>query len=97
MERIRRLCKIDEMYKPPSTKLLRAARVALGLDQQGLAKLSGVSPRTVYRVEKGDAMLESVLEVQKALERKGIEFIDETDSKGSGLRLPKETSTSHER
>ena len=79
------------MYKPPSKNLLRAARVALGFDQQKLADLSGMSVRTVYRVEKGDALLESVLEIQKALEREGIEFIDETDSKGSGIRLPKES------
>lgn len=85
------------MYKPPSKNLLRAARVALGFDQQKLAELSGISVRTVYRVEKGDALLESVLEVQKALERAGVEFIDETESQGSGIRLPKDLGTAGEK
>lgn len=82
-------CKNGEMYKPPPTNLLRAARIALGYSQEELAKLSGVSTRTIYRVETGGAQLDSILEVQGALVRAGIKFVDETELNGPGILLPK--------
>lgn len=81
------------MYRPPPIELLRAARVALGLDQRDLARLTGLSPRTIYRIEKGEARLESVLEVQLALERQGLRFIEETETRGPGFLLQKKGHT----
>jgi len=74
------------MDAPPA--LLRAARAALNLSQQELAKLSGVSPRTIYRIEKGDALIESMRVVQQALERSGVIFLPEDDNtKFPGIRV----------
>ncbi|WP_183665150.1 helix-turn-helix transcriptional regulator [Phyllobacterium trifolii] len=72
----------------PPFHLLRAARVALDLSQRKLAELSGVSTRTVYRVEKGDGLIESARRVQGGLEKKGIKFLAADGTDGPGFRLP---------
>jgi DNA-binding XRE family transcriptional regulator len=66
---------MDFPVQPIPIPALRAARAAFGLKQNELAKLAGVSPRTVFKIEKeGDAKLESILLVQKAFERLGVTF-----------------------
>jgi transcriptional regulator with XRE-family HTH domain len=66
---------------------IRAARSWLGLSQEELADAAGVSRRTVIRMEKSEEPLsERIMEkLEKALERKGIEFLFE-GSEGVGLR-----------
>ena len=81
-------CQKLHMYAP--IDLLKAARVALGLSQSQLASLSGVSPRTLFRVEKGDGPIGSVHKVQIALEGIGVKFLLERQERGPGMFLPHE-------
>ena len=70
---------------------LRAARSLLGWNQAALAENSGVALSTVRRMEKGLGPVrgysENVWKVQRALEEAGIQFIDESDAGGVGVRL----------
>ena len=65
-----------------------AARALLGWSQQHLADKAIVSLNAVARLEKGivDSRVSTVLAVQKALVRAGIEFLA-ADQKGEGVRL----------
>jgi len=60
---------------------LRAARVLLGWDQARLAKSAHVAIGTVRRMESFDGIIGSqtatLLKVQSALEKGGIEFLDD--------------------
>ncbi len=68
---------------------IRAARALLGMEQAELAGLSEVSLRTVKRVEVGTQVRAGTIEaLQRALERRGIEFIEENGG-GPGVRLKK--------
>lgn len=73
---------------------LRAARALLGMDQKGLADLSGVSLPTIQRMEASDGVVrgtvETLTKVVEALNRAGIELIGEdarSDAGGRGVRL----------
>jgi transcriptional regulator with XRE-family HTH domain len=70
--------------------LLKAARVALGLSQKQLAGLSGVSLRTVFRVENGEGPVGAIHKVQTALEEVGVKFLPERQERGPGMILPHE-------
>ena len=71
---------------------IRAARFALRLSAHDLAKRSGVSLPTVQRFEQVDGIPPSrsstLVDVQKALEAAGIEFIG-TPEDGPGIRVRK--------
>jgi transcriptional regulator with XRE-family HTH domain len=63
------------------------ARAALGLGVRELAAAAMVSTDTVARFERGEALKERTIEaLQRALEARGIEFIDE-NAGGLGVRL----------
>jgi transcriptional regulator with XRE-family HTH domain len=65
------------------------ARVALGLGVRDLANLATVSPDTIARLERGEALKErTVAAVRAALEAAGVEFIPENGG-GAGVRLKK--------
>ena len=73
---------------------LRASRALLGIDQKGLAELSGVSLPTIQRMEASDGVVrgtvETLTKVIEALNRAGVELIgDEARSEagGRGVRL----------
>lgn len=70
-------------------KQLRAARVLSGWDQAKLAKAAWVGIGTVRRMESFDGAINSqtgtLFKVQAALERGGIEFLDD-DRPGVRLR-----------
>ncbi len=69
------------------------ARAATGLGVRDLAKLAGVSPDTVARLEAGEALRESTITaIRAALEAAGIELVAENGG-GAGVRLKKETKT----
>lgn len=75
---------------------LRAARALLGLDQKALAELTGLSLPTIQRMEASDGVIrgnvESLMKLIAALERLGIELINEgavSEDGGRGLRLKK--------
>ena len=71
---------------------VKAARALLGWSQQDLARESGVSEPTIGRLEAADGVLggrgETAEKIRVALEKAGIEFIDE-DRRGVGVLLRK--------
>ena len=67
----------------------KMARVALGLGVRELADLAKVSPDTVARLERGEALKERTVDaIRAALEIAGVEFITENGG-GPGVRLKK--------
>ncbi|WP_217358454.1 helix-turn-helix domain-containing protein [Ruegeria atlantica] len=67
----------------------KMARAATGLGVRDLAKMAGVSPDTVARLERGVELKATTVEViQVTLEEAGIEFIAENGG-GFGVRLKK--------
>lgn len=60
---------------------LRAARALLGIDQQGMARLAGISLPTIQRMEASPdnvrGVVGSLVKVLEALDRAGLELIDD--------------------
>jgi DNA-binding transcriptional regulator YiaG len=77
---------------------IRAARFALRLSAQELAKLCGVSLPTIQRFEQVDGIPPSrsstLLDVKRGLEAAGIEFTG-TPEEGPGIRIWAKEATSH--
>jgi transcriptional regulator with XRE-family HTH domain len=75
---------------------IRAARGLLGWNQAELANRAGVSPMTIKRLEAQSGVVggtvDTVLRVQKALEKAGIVFIASNTEGGPGVRLLKRSS-----
>ena len=75
---------------------LRASRALLGIDQRKLAELSDLSLPTIQRMEASEGVIrgnvESLMKLIAALDRLGIELINEgvaSEAGGRGLRLKK--------
>jgi transcriptional regulator with XRE-family HTH domain len=73
---------------------IRAARGLLGLSQTTLSELADVGIATVKRLELATeirASARTLIKIQSALERAGVEFLPADDAHGAGvrLRLPK--------
>jgi transcriptional regulator with XRE-family HTH domain len=72
---------------------IRAARALLGWRQQDLSRASRVGTATIGRIEKsGRAMtgyVSTMVRIQEAFEQAGIQFIDDDEMGGFGLRLAK--------
>jgi predicted transcriptional regulator len=68
---------------------LRAARALLGWSRADLAKKSGVPAPTIEAFESGktDPKLTTVGKMRLAIERAGVDLIDEDDQHGPGLRV----------
>ena len=73
---------------------MRAARALLGLDQQKLAELAGVSLPTIQRMEASPdsvrAIVSTLVKVLDALDRAGVELIGEgaiSNGGGRGVRF----------
>jgi len=65
------------------------ARAALGLGVRDVARLAEVSPDTVARLERGEALRPATLRrIAESLEAAGVEFIPENGG-GPGVRLAK--------
>ena len=61
---------------------------ALGWGVRDLASRAGLAPNTVSRFENGaDARVDTLVQIQQALEREGIIFVPADNSGGSGVRL----------
>ena len=82
-----------------TSRQLRAARALAGLDQRALAKAARLSLPTIQRMEASDGVVrgnvESLMKLIAALERLGIELINEgaaSETGGRGLRLRKKTA-----
>ena len=71
---------------------LRAARALLGMEQIELAKRSRVAVGTIRRMESFDeevgARTSTLSQVQKALEKAGVEFLNDGQP---GVRLKRST------
>ena len=73
---------------------MRAARALLGIDQQTLAELAGVSLPTIQRMEASQGNVRGVIDtltkVVEALDRAGLELIGDgahSEGGGRGVRL----------
>ncbi|WP_245433206.1 helix-turn-helix transcriptional regulator [Rhizobium sp. L43] len=68
---------------------LRAGRALLGLSQEELAALAGISRQVVARIEKGEGnvLVESIERVRAAQEAAGVVFIDGEGMRGPGVAL----------
>lgn len=72
-----------------SLEQIKAARVMLHLKQDDLAAKAGISVATLNNIERGaqrDPKISTLLAIQHALEKEGIEFINDA-FKGSGVCL----------
>nr|WP_024896555.1 helix-turn-helix transcriptional regulator [Brucella rhizosphaerae] len=66
----------------------RLARTALGWGVRDLAKIANLSTQTISRFENGDELRPTTLKkLRQVFESAGIEFIEESDGKGVGVRL----------
>jgi transcriptional regulator with XRE-family HTH domain len=77
-----------------SSRQLRAARALAGLDQRALARASRLSLPTIQRMEASEGVVrgnvESLMKLIAALERAGVELINEgavSERGGRGVRL----------
>ncbi|TBC00434.1 transcriptional regulator [Rhizobium ruizarguesonis] len=68
---------------------LRAGRALLGISQEELATLAGVSRHIVVRLEKceGNVLADSLSRVRLALEGAGVVFVEATVDRGPGVAL----------
>ncbi len=73
---------------------LRAARALVDVDQRTLAEIAGVSVQTIQRMEASDnlvrGVVESLAKVIDALDRLGVEVINDaatSSNGGRGVRL----------
>lgn len=73
---------------------MRAGRALLGIDQKGLAAISGVSLPTIQRMESAGGRVrgtvETLTKVIEAFERAGVVLIGDnarSDGGGRGVRL----------
>src|SRR5512145_2685079 len=73
---------------------LRAARALLGIDQQTLADMAGVSLPTIQRMEASQGnvrgVIDTLIKVIEALNAAGIELLDDnvkSEGVGRGVRL----------
>ena len=69
---------------------IRAARGLLAISQLDLAEIAGVHVATIRRLEAATGVrgaAETLVKMQKALEKAGIEFIPAEGGKGPGVRL----------
>jgi len=73
---------------------MRAARALLGIDQNTLAEMAGVSLATIQRMESSDGnvrgMVDSLTKVVEALKHAGVDLIgshERSDGGGRGVRL----------
>lgn len=66
----------------------RLARTALGWGVRDLAKIASLSTQTISRFENGEELRPATLKkLRHVFESAGVEFIDESDGKGVGIRL----------
>jgi len=72
---------------------LRAARALLGWRQDDIARAAKVSVATIRRIESQEGPLagyvSTLLKIQAAFEHAGIQFIDDDENGGFGLRFAK--------
>ena len=84
----------------PSIRQIKAARALMAWSQEQLAQEADVSLPTIKRLEANDGPLggrsETGARIQSALQRAGVEFIDENGG-GPGVRLRRSVSRKPEK
>src|ERR1700733_15313179 len=81
--------------QPPAltSAQIRAARALIRWSAEDLEKESALGTATIRRAELRDSGTKLTaandLAVRRALEKAGVEFIDESEKEGSGVRLKK--------
>ena len=87
---------LTDVRRMITSRQLRAARALAGIDQRALAKASRLSLPTIQRMEASEGVVrgnvESLMKLIAALDRLGIELINEGAASGDGgrgLRLKK--------
>ena len=71
----------------------KMARAATGLGVRELAEAAGVSPNTVARLERGEALRQQTIDsIRAALEGAGVVFLPENGN-GPGVALRREVQT----
>jgi transcriptional regulator with XRE-family HTH domain len=72
---------------------LRAARALLGWRQEDVARAAKIRVATIRRIESQEGTLtgyvSTLLKIQAAFEQAGIQFIDDDEMGGFGLRMAK--------
>nr|WP_139165454.1 helix-turn-helix transcriptional regulator [Microvirga guangxiensis] len=72
-----------------SWKLLKGARLMLGITQEELAEESGVGRASINRLERGmEGKTRTRDAVQRALEARGVRFIGASKDSAGGVLLP---------
>lgn len=66
--------------------MLAVARLVLGQTQAEVAEDSGISPRTIYMIEKGSAGIASVEKLVRHYGKRGIIFLAPGETDGWGIR-----------
>jgi transcriptional regulator with XRE-family HTH domain len=67
---------------------VRMARAALGWGVRNLAEKAGLAPNTVSRFENGaGARVETLAQIERALQAEGIVFVPADATTGPGVRL----------
>ncbi|KQR75896.1 MULTISPECIES: helix-turn-helix domain-containing protein [unclassified Rhizobium] len=66
--------------------MLAVARLVLGQTQAEVAEDSGISPRTVYMIEKGVAGIASVEKLVRYYAKRGVGFLPPSAADGWGIR-----------
>ena len=72
-----------------TARQIRAARALLGWSQQTLADEAIVALNAVTRLERGevDPRMSTMIAVEKAIRKAGIEFVPSDGRKGEGVRM----------
>lgn len=80
------MCMLDS--QTVSASQCRAARAQLGMSQAELARIAGLSPRTVIKFENGEkAERKTVLALKAALTDKGVRVVE--GEAGEGVIWPR--------
>ncbi|WP_165823502.1 helix-turn-helix transcriptional regulator [Metarhizobium album] len=66
--------------------MLAVARLILGQTQAEVAADSGISPRTIYMIEKGAAGIASVEKLVRYYSKRGVIFLAPNGAEGWGIR-----------
>ncbi|MGO8661560.1 helix-turn-helix transcriptional regulator [Rhizobium ruizarguesonis] len=66
--------------------MLAVARLVLGQTQAEVAEDSGISPRTIYMIEKGAAGIASVEKLVRHYGKRGVIFLAPGGTEGWGIR-----------
>lgn len=78
-------------------RVFKGARIALGTSQLQLSEWSGVAPRTMVRIERGEAVrIASVTDVTDALARRGLTMLRDADGAFAGFRIGLDRLSRHD-